>query len=224
MTDATQFLHSSICLNITFDHYADPELQVANGQAEKSIIVKFVNPDETKNTVSHQRKVNSYEVESTFYEKYASKLKSARVAAYHGTCKVNHQRLIVLEDLRPEFPRLKRNGDPITPLEKTHLIDWLAQFHLTYMSSRISDLSERGSYWHLETRRDELLKMREKTLKSAAEQIDRKLRELRHQTLIHGDAKLPNFCFGKDSVAAVDFQYVGPGCGLADLWYLFSDS
>ena len=72
------FRHSLICLNITFDHYADPELQVANGQAEKSIIVKFVNPYETKNTVSHQRKVDSYEVESTFYEKYASKLNSAR--------------------------------------------------------------------------------------------------------------------------------------------------
>lgn len=91
------------------------------------------------------------------------------------------------------------------------------------MSSSITDLSERGNYWHLATRRDEHLKMTNKQLQAAAEQIDQKLRQIKHQTLIHGDAKLPNFCFGNEAVAAVDFQYVGPGCGLADLWYLFRE-
>ena len=38
---------------------------------------------------------------------------------------------------------------------------------------------------------------------------------------MHGDAKLANFCFseGGDRVAALDFQYVGGGCGMKDVAY-----
>ncbi len=47
----------------------------------------------------------------------------------------------------------------------------------------------------------------------------------RHQTLVHGDAKLANSCFSPEGtsslsrVAAVDFQYVGGGCGMKDVAY-----
>ena len=62
-------------------------------------------------------------------------------------------------------------------------------------------------------------------MKHAASAIDRKLRESPYQTLVHGDAKLANFCFSGDAnrVAAVDFQYVGGGCGIKDVAY-FIDS
>ena len=198
-------------------------IEVENDCVRKSLIVKFINPFETKNTTSHLRKVNSYEVEARFYEKYAKNL-SVKVPDYFGTIKLEHQRLIVLEDLSPRFPGLKRNQTKISTNEKTHLIKWLAGFHGTFLGCEISDLSSRGTYWHLETRREELAVMKNLKLKKVAEKIDQKLRALKYQTLVHGDAKLPNFCFGADSVAAVDFQYVGPGCGLADLWYLFCDS
>ena len=52
--------------------------------------------------------------------------------------------------------------------------------------------------------------------------MDEQLRTARFLTLVHGDAKVANFCFSQDmaSVSAVDFQYVGCGCGMSDVVYL----
>ena len=77
-----------------------------------------------------------------------------------------------------------------------------------------------GTYWHLATRPQELAALQDKNLKAAAQQIDHKLNNCHYKTIVHGDAKLANFCFSKEGkVAGVDFQYVGGGCGMKDLAY-----
>ena len=70
---------------------------------------------------------------------------------------------------------------------------------------------------------DELAALEDDALRRTAPLIDRQLRQCRYQTLVHGDAKLANFCFTADTprpgVAALDFQYVGRGCGMKDVAY-----
>ena len=63
--------------------------------------------------------------------------------------------------------------------------------------------------------------MKDSPLKENAFLIDEKLYQSSFKTIVHGDAKLANFCFTKDGCrsAAVDFQYVGGGCGMKDVAY-----
>jgi aminoglycoside phosphotransferase (APT) family kinase protein len=63
--------------------------------------------------------------------------------------------------------------------------------------------------------------MRHEPLRRAAGRIDAELSAARFTTLVHGDAKLDNVCFGGGGdVALVDFQYVGGGIGVKDVAYL----
>jgi Ser/Thr protein kinase RdoA (MazF antagonist) len=55
-------------------------------------------------------------------------------------------------------------------------------------------------------------------LRDAAEAIDARLAAAEHPTILHGDAKVANGCFG-DGVAMVDFQYTGRGPGVCDVVY-----
>lgn len=114
-------------------------------------------------------------------------------------------------------------------LHKNHLtacIKWLASFHAKYLDTKSDLLWEIGTYWHLDTRPDELELLEDKDLKKFAQIIDDELKNTKYQTIVHGDAKLANFCFDVHgtSCAAVDFQYIGHGCGMKDLAYFMSSA
>lgn len=173
---------------------------------------------------SHERKLRSYQVESAWYRDWASHCDGdCRVARLLLHEEHGDEVMILLEDLDaagfPERP------DSVDRPQLAACLHWLAHFHATFMGARPAGLWETGTYWHLATRPDELTALRDLPLKGAAARLDAMLRGARYQTLVHGDAKLANFCFsptGKGApprVAAVDFQYVGGGCGMKDLAY-----
>ncbi len=197
------------------------------GCDRNSIVVKHVKyPDEVTHPrgwhsdLSHQRKVRSYQVESAWYRLFAKLCDShCRIPQCLAIEEHAGELLIVLEDLKDSgFTVCK---DQINIEEIKVCVEWLGHFHATFMGIEPRKLWETGTYWHLATRPDELAALTDMPLKLAAEKIDLLLQDCPYQTLVHGDAKLANFCFSADGkqVAAVDFQYVGAGCGMKDLAY-----
>ena len=192
-----------------------------------SVIVKWVRwPDEQRHPRgwstdrSHERKLHSYRVESAWYERYANRCGDrCRVPELLALDTRTDGVMMVVEDLDAAgFPGRR---DAVGPKELDACLAWLANFHATFMGQAPDGLWETGTYWHLDTRPDELAAMEDGPLKVAAGAIDRALSASPFQTLVHGDAKLANFCFDLEgeAVAAVDFQYVGGGCGMKDVAY-----
>lgn len=194
----------------------------------KTIIAKNIilptqsnHPRGWNTNISHQRKIKSYQIEISWYKNYAIRCNDdCRVAKHYYSTSKENELLILLEDI-------DTSGFPIrkSRLDKNEIkvcLKWLANFHATFMNVKPKDLWEVGTYWHLATRPDEFNEMANGKLKVVAHLIDEKLNSCRYHTIVHGDAKVANFCFSKDLklVAAVDFQYVGGGCGIKDVIYL----
>ena len=169
---------------------------------------------------SHERKVQSYQVETTWYRQWSQHCDvRCRIPKFLAFERHNDEVLLVLEDLDGAgFP------SRLTTVDWTQVeicLEWLAHFHATFLGREPCHLWKIGTYWHLDTRPEELEALADAELKKAAKTIDARLNAARYQTLVHGDAKLANFCFSEDGerVAAVDFQYVGGGCGMKDVAY-----
>lgn len=200
-----------------------------------SLVVKHIAPPENAshprgwNTDnSNLRKLKSYEVEMYWYQNYSSLCNlHCRVPELTACIEQNNERWIVLEDLDAAGFDLRL--DHVTPTHAKACLFWLASFHAQFLNSNPPSswpigLWSVGSYWHLQTRPDEYNVMADSKLKQSAHKLDSLLNSCKYKTIIHGDAKLANFCFdhqGKN-VAAVDFQYVGGGCGMKDVAYFFS--
>lgn len=191
-----------------------------------TVVVKFIALNQSKehprgwNTaLSHNRKVKSYQVETHWYEYWSQYCTdNCKIPNFIGSFAQEQDQWIILEDLNANFPLRKYQ---LNLSEVKVVLKWLANFHSTFLTYEPKGLWEVGTYWHLETRPDEFEKIEHQELKAKAVLIDELLNHCKYQTIVHGDAKLANFCFSKDStnVAAVDFQYVGGGCGMKDVAY-----
>ncbi len=194
------------------------------------VIVKHVRLPQQKNhprgwntDISHNRKVHSYEVETAWYQNY-NQLCDTGCRTPHCLAleHYNNEVLMVMEDLDNSGYAERRTS---VSREDIHIcLSWLAHFHAKFMHQSPDNLWASGTYWHLQTRPEELEELKDIPLKQAALAIDDRLSKSHFKTFVHGDAKLANFCFGKDKhgavkVAAVDFQYVGGGCGMKDVAY-----
>lgn len=198
--------------------------------SETSFIIKHIQPPSVKNhprgwntNISHQRKLTSYEIESAWYQHHQTNPmpKSKFPKCIHFQ-KKNQEAILILEDLKTAgFPKTKSS---LSQKDILNCLSWLAEFHTFYLNKKVSSIWETGSYWHLDTRPDELNVMKDSKLKKKASLIDHHLNSSRFKTIIHGDAKAANFCFSdsKTEVAAVDFQYVGYGPGVKDVAYFLS--
>ncbi|PSU33863.1 phosphotransferase [Photobacterium lutimaris] len=218
-----------------------------DGGEVPSVIVKYIllpqstasshaHPRGWNTSRSHQRKLDSYQVEVNWYRDYANKC-LAPVPKCLMVEQQDNEILLVLEDLATlGYSEVHKHIDSSAILA---CLRWLAKFHAQFMSQGLETMPQGlwpvGTYWHLATRPDELAALDDLSLKAAAKPIDTTLACCKYQTLVHGDAKLANFCFtprGRDpeggcirqaiSVAAVDFQYVGGGCGMKDVCLLLS--
>ncbi|MCB9676452.1 MAG: phosphotransferase [Alphaproteobacteria bacterium] len=196
-----------------------------DGAAVPSVVVKIVEPAASHplgwgSGVAEARKHRSYAVEEAWYREWGS-----RCPVRIPTALDVAQGVFVLEDLDAAgFPERARGGGRLPDARVAACITWLARFHAGFLGASPDGLWPDGTYWHLETRPDELAAMPEGALKRAAGPIDARLRGATHRTVVHGDAKVANFCFGPSGVAAVDFQYVGGGVGVQDLAYFLGSA
>lgn len=197
------------------------------GGDRSTVVLKLVRPPSENdhprgwNTdISHQRKLKSYEVESAWYADFARNCdEKCKVPQCFAIESEGGEVMIVLEDLDASGFSGRRSSPSTVEMEAC--LHWLANFHATFIGCKPEGLWKKGTYWHLDTRPDELEVLSDLELKAAAGDIDQALENCGFKTLVHGDAKLANFCFSEDGgpVAAVDFQYVGGGCGMKDVAY-----
>ena len=206
------------------DYGAIFRLRLQGGKVS-SVVVKCIALEEKDNhprgwatNLSHERKLKSYLIENYWYENYAGSLsESVKLPQLlHSEQKATAQ-VLVLEDLSISYPELKQGCDFE---EAKTVVTWLARFHAHFINSNTEGLWPIGSYWHLDTRPEEWKAMEDNWFKENAIHLDRALNQAKYQTIIHGDAKVANFCFSDyNEVAGLDFQYVGKGIGVKDLAY-----
>ncbi len=207
--------------------------RVINGKTP-SIIIKFCSAPKTfthprgwNTNVSQARKMRSYQIEKHWYTHWLHHCPpECRVAEVYWASSSNNTTIIAMEDL--DLLGFSRRVEEPTSAEIGWCLRWLARFHAQFLNvnphKENAELWSVGNYWNLQTRQEEWNAMADSSLKNQAQKIDDALRSNAYPTIIHGDAKIANFCFNprSESASAVDFQYVGGGCGIQDVVMFFS--
>ncbi len=221
-------IHSIEAVQGLWSGFGQIERVALSGDIPSTAVIKIIRiPEQTSHprgwgsAESDQRKISSYAIEANWYRDYAIQCSpQSKVPDYLGDGQTKSgTRWILIEDLTKPYPR---RMSQLSLQQVLVCIRWLGVFHRQYLNVSAENLWPVGTYWHLATRQKEFAAMQNKPLQSSAEKLDELLNTAQYQTLVHGDAKVANFCFSDDlkSVAAVDFQYVGAGVGVKDLAYL----
>lgn len=198
----------------------------------EQVVVKCVQPP--KDTLhpkgwsshhAHERKIHSFNVEHYFYTNLQhltdEHCKTPHCVAHDN---IESNSLLVLEDL--DSLGFSARSTSLSIEQALSVIKWLAHFHATFLNIEDERVWKAGTYWHLSTRLDEFDAMPDSPLKQAAHDISDALDNAKYKTLLHGDAKVANFCFSPafDGCAAVDFQYTGHGVGVKDIAYFIGSA
>ena len=222
---------SSQSVQTLWSGYGEIRRYRIKGGNTTSIIVKHIklpkpqhHPRGWNTDISHQRKLKSYEVERNWYAGLARQTTAhCRTPQVHQSVEHVGEIWLIMEGLNASGFDIRLSPGQVTKAHAKACLSWLAHFHAQFMNTSAEGLWPIGTYWHLDTRPDEWNRMGNQPLKQAAKAIDHHLNNARYQTIVHGDAKLANFCFHSNGeVAAVDFQYVGRGCGMKDVAYCIS--
>ena len=222
-TGASAFIQKEVIQSLWSGYGQIIRLELVDS-AFKSVVVKHVqlpnaqrHPRGWNTAISHQRKLKSYQIESTWYERYSNQ-SMARLPQCFAVETYHNEVLMILEDLDSAGYPLRKQR--LEWKEIAACLEWLAKFHASFMGKAPDGLWTVGTYWHLATRPQELEALDDPHLKAAAPAIDHQLNACQYKTWVHGDAKLANFCFSPNGQpAGVDFQYVGGGCGMKDVAY-----
>lgn len=200
--------------------------------ADKPVVVKCAQPNPAsthprgwQGEVSHNRKCASFAIECYFY-RYLQPLSNNQcfIPPSIACEQKGDNSLLVMADLAELGYTTTATALSVTQAET--VLKWLAAFHACFVYYRDEKVWQEGTYWHLATRQQELSAMPDGPLKRAAPVIAQKLSQAHYQTLVHGDAKVANFCFSDDfnTCAAIDFQYVGHGVGVKDVAYFLGSA
>lgn len=229
ITKATDISKVALIQNLWNNYGTLSRIYLTGNPKYPSVIVKHIQIPKNQNhpkgfagTFSQQRKIKSYQVETYWYQHYNDQIAASKTSPTPKCLDAfndGSELFLLLEDLSTRGFRERKYR--VTWEDVAIGLDWLAHFHAQFLHSAPNGLWECGTYWHLATRPDELNVIRNTHLHMAAPFIDAQLRTAKYQTFVHGDAKLANLCFqsNQPAVAAVDFQYVGKGCGMKDLAY-----
>lgn len=212
------------------------------GDDGQSYVAKVVEPPSHDISVSHARKVRSYQVEAAFYQNAVPALLADEACStacpvptpHHVQCTLEDSTggsmVLVMSDLAPQYP--SRHSGFGLPHAKA-VLSWLAAFHAQFWApaARVEGVWEEGCYWHLATRIEELAAIGrgDGSVKNQAFAIAEELRSGPSITLLHGDAKAANFLFNdavpeEPTCVAYDFQYTGYGDPMKDVVYALSSS
>ncbi|MDO6568812.1 phosphotransferase [Alteromonas sp. 1_MG-2023] len=212
-------------------------------------------PKGWQSNTSHLRKCRSFEVEHYFYTQLqpstnvdcltptclASASSQSASLNFDESASINtkispetvsaldsdnysNAHILVMSDLDAEG--YTQRAISLSVKQAESVLRWLAAFHASFMGISDTHVWSEGTYWHLATRQDEWHTMEAGPLKRAANTLANKLSSARFQTLLHGDAKVANFCFTPDfsQCGGVDFQYTGLGVGMKDVAYFIGSA